>query len=299
MEDTHPNPHKARTVVAVILIVAGCILTPVAVTAAWARTQVTNTDRYVDNVAPLAADTDVRNAVADRVTDVILRNLPERIASSARGVVRGQVGQLVESDTFQSLWRSANQAAHGQLVNILTGRSAVGINDDTVSIDLGPFVAAARERLVASGFTAAERIPDVHQSFDLFSSPDLPRAQRAYRLLDKYGAVLPFVAGGLLVLGLCVAVRRRRTLMGTGFGVAASMVVLGILLVVGRQLYLDRLPAGITPATATAVFDIVTRSLRTTLVVIFVIGLIVAGAALLATRLTRPGRTAESAEPPR
>lgn len=295
------DTHRVRTVVAVVLIVVGCILTPVAVTAAWARTQVTNTDRFVDNVAPLAADTDVRNAVADRVTDVILRNLPERIASSARGVVRGQVGQLVESDTFQSLWRGATQTAHSQLINILTGRGPVGVDGDTVSIDLAPFVAAARDRLVASGFSAAARIPDVHQSFAVFSSPDLPRAQRAYRLLDKYGAVLPYVAGGLLVLGLVVAVRRLRTLMGTGFGVAASMVVLGIALVVGRQLYLDRLPDGITPATATAVFDIVTRSLRTTLVWIFVAGLIVAGAALLATRLTRPGpgRTAGSAELPR
>lgn len=288
MEDTH----KVRTVLAVVLIVAGCLLTPVAVTAAWARTHVTDTDRYVDTVAPLATDSDVRNAVADRVTEVILRNLPDRIASAARGVVRDQVGQLVESDTFQRLWRNANQVAHGQLIDLLTGRGPASVDGDTVSIELGPFVAAARDRLVASGFTAAQRIPDVHQTFDVFSSPDLPKAQRAYRLLDRYGAVLPFVAGGLLVLGLVVAVRRRRTLVGTGLGVAASMVVLGIVLLIARQVAPDRLPDGVP---ATAVFDVVTRSLWTTLVVIFVIGAVVAGAAPVATRLSRPDRTAGSA----
>ncbi|MFF0269316.1 hypothetical protein [Kribbella sp. NPDC004536] len=275
---------RVRTVLAAVLIVAGCLLAPVAVAGAWARTQVTDTDRFVGNVAPLAADTDVRNAVADRVTDVILRNLPDRIANGARGVVRRQVGGLVESDTFQSLWSSALRSAHGQLLDILAGRGPVGLDSGTVSIELGPFVAAARDRLVASGFTAAQRIPDVQQSFELFSSPDLVRVQRGYRLLDRYGPVLPFFAGGLLLLGLCIAVRRRRTLIGTGLGVAASMVVLGILVLVVRQLALDRLPDGIAPA---AVFDAVTRSLWLTLVVVFVIGLVAAAAAFAATRLGR------------
>lgn len=284
MEDTR----KVRTVVAIVLLIAGCVLAPVALTAAWARTQVTNTDRYVENVVPLAADADVRTAIADRITDVILRNLPTRIADGARGVVRGQVGQLVDSETFQTLWRNANRAAHTQLVGALSGRDGpVGVNGDTVSIDLGPFVAAARERLVAAGFSAAERIPDVHQSFDLFSSPDLYRAQRGYRLLDRFGTVLPFAAGGLLVLGLCLAVDRRRALLGTGLGVAVSMVVLRVVLAIGRNHYLDRLPAGISPATGAAAFDILTRSLRTALLVSFVIGLLAAGAAVVAGLVTR------------
>lgn len=284
MEDTR----KVRTAVAVVLLIAGCLLAPVAVTGAWARTQVTNTDRYVETVVPLAADAGVRNTIADRITDVILRNLPERIANGARGVVRGQVGQLVESETFQTLWRSANRTAHEQLVGALSGRGGpVGVAGDTVSIDLAPFVAAARERLVTAGFSAAERIPEVHQTFDLFSSPDLYRVQRGYRLLDRFGTVLPFVAGGLLVLGLCVAVDRRRALMGTGLGLAVSMVVLGIVLAVGRHHYLGRLPAELSPATGAAAFDILTRSLRTALLVSFVIGLAVAGAAVVAGLVTR------------
>lgn len=286
------DKHNVRAVLAVVLIVAGCLLSPVAVTAAWARTHVTNTERYVGTVAPLATDPDVRKAVADQVTELILHNLPDRIASTARGVVRDQVRQLVESDTFQSLWHSANQVAHRQLIDLLDGRGPASVDGDTVSIDLGPFVGAARDRLVASGFTAAQRIPDVHQTFDVFSSPGLPKAQQAYRLLDRYGAVVPFVAGGLLVLGLGVAVRRRRALIGIGLGVAASMAVLGLVLLIGRQVAPDRLPDGFP---ATAVFDVVTRSLWTTLVVIFVIGAVVAGAALVATRLSRPDRTAGSA----
>ena len=45
-----------RTIVAVLLIVVGCVLAPLAGVAVWARNQVTNTERYIRTVAPLASD---------------------------------------------------------------------------------------------------------------------------------------------------------------------------------------------------------------------------------------------------
>ena len=57
-----------RTIVAVVLIVIGCVLAPLAGVAVWARNQVTNTDRYVRTVAPLATDPAIQTAVADQLT---------------------------------------------------------------------------------------------------------------------------------------------------------------------------------------------------------------------------------------
>ena len=52
-----PVPRQRwRTILAVVLIVLGCVLAPLAGVAVWARNQVTNTDRYVRTVAPLASD---------------------------------------------------------------------------------------------------------------------------------------------------------------------------------------------------------------------------------------------------
>ena len=51
-----------------VLIVVGCVLAPLAGVAVWARNQVTNTDRYVRTVAPLAADPAIQAAVADQIT---------------------------------------------------------------------------------------------------------------------------------------------------------------------------------------------------------------------------------------
>ena len=54
-----PGPagrQRWSTILAVLLIVVGCVLAPLAGVALWARNQVTNTDRYVRTVAQLASD---------------------------------------------------------------------------------------------------------------------------------------------------------------------------------------------------------------------------------------------------
>jgi hypothetical protein len=68
-----------RTVVAVLLIVVGCVLAPLAEVAVWARNQVTNSDRYVRTVAPLAADPAIQQAITDQITTQIVAYLADRL----------------------------------------------------------------------------------------------------------------------------------------------------------------------------------------------------------------------------
>jgi hypothetical protein len=55
-----------RTIVAVLLIVVGCVQAALAGAAVWARNQVTNTDRSVRTVVPLAADPAIQAAGAEQ-----------------------------------------------------------------------------------------------------------------------------------------------------------------------------------------------------------------------------------------
>jgi hypothetical protein len=57
-----------RTIVTTLLIVVACVLAPLGVVAVWARNQVTNTDRYVATVAPLAEDPAIQQAITDQIT---------------------------------------------------------------------------------------------------------------------------------------------------------------------------------------------------------------------------------------
>src|SRR5689334_14610829 len=65
------EPHPARqagrwrAVTAAIAITLACVLASLSVVAVWANSQVSDTNRYVETVAPLAKDPAVQKAVAD------------------------------------------------------------------------------------------------------------------------------------------------------------------------------------------------------------------------------------------
>ena len=312
-----PGRQRWRTIVAVLLIVIACVLAPLSVVAIWTRNQVTNTDRYVATVTPLASDPAVQQAITDQITAQVFtyidiqalttqvtdalsarvegRGLPPQaaaalqglagpIANGVQGFVRTQVERIVQSQAFEDAWIQANRVAHEALVKALTGEGggAVTVENDTVILNLGPFIQTVKQELVGHGFTLAERIPQVDKSFVLFQSEDITRARSAFNLLNTLGIWLPVLAIVLLVLGVYVAKDHRRALVGAALGVAVSMVVLALALTIFRSIYLDAVPASVLPHDAAAVlYDTIVRFLRLGLRTILVLGLVVAVGAFL------------------
>jgi hypothetical protein len=320
-----PARQRWRTVVATLLIVVACVLAPLSVVAVWTRNQVTNTDRYVATVSPLASDPAIQAAIADQITAQVFtyidikglttqaldalssRGLSPQVASQleafsvpiANGVqsfTRDQVGKIVASDAFTNAWIQANRTAHAELVKALTGEGggAITVENDTVSVNLAAFIQTVKAQLVASGFTLAERIPQVNASFVLFQSKDITRIRSGFNLLNTLGIWLPIIALILLVLGVYVAKDHRRALVGAAVGVAVSMVVLALALAVFRSIYLDAVPATVLPHDAAAVlYDTIVRFLRLGLRTILVLALVVAAGAFLTGRSVTAVRTRE------
>jgi hypothetical protein len=318
-----------RAVVATLLIVVGCVLAPLSVAAVWTRNQVTNTDRYVATVAPLADDPAIQNAIADQITTQVFnyidiqglttqvtdalsarvegRGLPPQAAAALQGLAvpiangvqsftRSQVGKVVESDAFADAWVQANRVAHQELVQALTGEGggSVTVENDTVSVNLAAFIEVVKQRLLESGFSVAARIPTVDASFVLFQSADVTRARSAFNLLNTLGVWLPVIAIVLLVLGVYVARDHRRATVGAALGVAISMVVLALGLAVFRSIYLDAVPASVLPHDAAAVlYDTIIRFLRLGLRTVLVLALVVATAAFLSGQSVTAVRTRE------
>jgi hypothetical protein len=325
-----PRPggrQRWRSIVAVLLIVLGCVLAPLAGVAVWARNQVTNTDRYVATVTPLASDPAIQQAITDQITAQVFtyidvqalttqvvdalstrvegRGLPPQasaalqglagpIANGVQGFVRTQVERIVQSQAFEDAWVQANRVAHEALVKALTGEGggSVTIENDTVTLNLGPFIQTVKQQLVAQGFTLAERIPQVDASFVLFQSADITRARSAFNLLNTLGNWLPVVALILLGIGVYVAKDHRRALVGAALGVAGGMVLLGLALAVFRSIYLDAVPAAVLPHDAAAVlYDTIVRFLRAGLRSVLVLALVVAAAGFLTGQSTTAVRT--------
>ena len=300
-----------RTVVSAVLITLACLLAPLSATAVWASRQVSDTNRYLETVAPLAHDPAVQRTISDAVTRQIFaavdlqaitndtlnaisqQGLPPRVTanlqalsgplvSGIQGFIRGQVDSLVASPQFAAVWRQANQTAHASLVNLLEGRQggALSAQNDTVTLNLAPIIAQVKDRLVANGFSPASRIPVVNKSIVLVQTDSVTKAQGLYRLLNTLGSWLPIIALLLLALGVYIARDHRRALLLGALGVAGSMLALGVALTLARVFYLNALPTQVISRDAGgAVFDTLVRYLRYGLRAVAVLGLIVAAAA--------------------
>jgi hypothetical protein len=311
-----PGPagrQRWRTIVAVLLIVVGGVLAPLAGVAVWARNQVTNTDRDVRTVAPLASDPAIQTAMADQITAQIftyldvqgltnqavdalatrglrpqladqLRGLAGPLASGIQSFVGTEVAKIVQRPAFADAWIQANRVAHQALVKALTGQGdeTVTVEDDTVTLNLAPFIATVKQQLVAGGFGLATRIPQVNASFVLFDVKNLTRARSAFNLRNTLGIWLPIIAIVLLGIGVFVAKDHRRALVGAAVGVAVAMVGLGPVLAVFGTIYLDAVPAAVLPHDAAAVlYDTIVAYLRLGLRTIVVLALVIAAGAFL------------------
>ena len=302
-----------RSVFSVVLVVLGCVLTPVAGVAVWTNNQVSNTDRFVRSVSPLVADPDVQEALTNEVTATIfqyvdvksladegiaaleaqglpaplgdrLQGLTPTLASAVTGFVRDKVAELVASPEFASAWNEAVRVAHRQMDSVLSGDSkGIVVRGDTVYLDLAPFIDLAKQRLSSAGLTVVDRVPEVHPSVALAQADTLVRAQTAYSTLNTVAGVLPWLVLMSFVVGVYLARNRFRALIGVGLGVALSLVVLAAALLVARSLLVGAVPPAAAPATASG-FDIVVTYLRAGLRALLVLALVVALGGFLAGR---------------
>jgi hypothetical protein len=313
-----------RATASAILLTLACVLAPLSVTAVWASAELSDTDQYVETVAPLADDPAVRSAVANQVTAAVLdsleveelatqlvdtlaaqENVPPRVAAAlpalappiSNGVedfTRTQIGNIMATPQFAQVWEQVNRVAHTQVVRLLEGSQggAVSAQGDTITLNLAPIIEQVRARLVAQGFTLAENIPVVDRSFVLVQSDTITQAQGLYSLLNTLGAWLSVVALVLFAAGVSLARDRRGALLRGALGVTAAMVVVGAGLAIFRTAYVESTPAGIlTPDAAGSVFDALVRFLRTGLRAVAVLGLVVALAAFVAGPSTAAMRT--------
>jgi hypothetical protein len=302
-----------RSIVAVVLIVLGCVLAPVAGLAVWSNNQVSDTDRFVRTMSPLIADPDVQAALTNRLTDTIFQyvdvrgvaddgvaalesaGLPPRLADRLEGLtptlaaavtsfVHGKVAELVASPQFAAVWDQALRVAHTQLNTILSGNSkSVVIRNGSVFLDLAPFIDIAKQDLSKAGLTAVRLVPEVHPTVRLADAKTLVRAQGAYNTLNTVANVLPWVVLLLFAVGIYLARNRFRALVGVGLGLVLAMVVLAAGLLIARSLLISEVPSRAAPATGSG-FDILVHYLRLGLRTVIVLGLVLALAGFLAGR---------------
>jgi hypothetical protein len=308
-----------RMPVSIVLIVLGCILGPVAVLGVWAGNEVSDTGRWVATVEPLIHDPAIQNVLTDKITTEItnrlnvtgtidqasaqlndrgltrisslLNSFGPQIASSVTGFIHSTVHRVISGPRVAKLWVRVNTAAHQAVVQVLSGQGngAISTSNGQITLNLGPFIAVVKQDLVDHGFSLASNIPPISPTVALFQAEDLGKAQAGYRLIKTLKIVLPILAIALLAVGVWVARGRRRALIWAALGLAASMLVLAIGLLIARSIYLNSVPPSVLPGdAAAAAFDAMVYFIRVGLRVVLAVGLVVAIGAFI----TGPSRAA-------
>jgi len=308
-----------RAFFATILIVLGCVLAPIAVVGVWAGNQITDTGRYVATVEPLINDPAIQNVLTDRITNEIISQLNvtgtvdqaaaqlqsrgltristlltsfgPQITSAVTGFIHSTVHTVISSQAMANAWVQVNTVAHQAVVKLLSGQGNGTLTNTNgqITLNLAPLIAVVKQALVQRGFSLASNIPIVNATVPLFQAKQLGKAQAGYRLVSDLKIVLPILALVLLAAGVFTARGRRRALIVVGLGVAASMVVLAIGLLIARTIYLNSVPASVLPTdAAAAAYDALVHFLRQGLRVVLAVGLVIAIGAFI----TGPSRAA-------
>ena len=266
--------------------VLACVLLPLTLAAVWTAGVLSDTDRYVETVAPVSGDEQVRDAVEERVVKETVgkvdlsaaasrldsgladlgvseelrswlgpaaSDLEEKGATFVAGVVR----KVMEQPAFAAAWDAANREAHTELIRSLeSGRATTTAWSSPSRRSWTRWSPSSPAR--ASRWRAA---PLDSVSFTLMEPQDVERASRAYRVLDTLATVLPVAWVVCLVLALLAARNRAAALRRLGLGSAAGSLGLLGALWVGQRHLVDSVPE-IDSAVTDAVSQVVLSDLR-------------------------------------
>jgi hypothetical protein len=226
-----------------VLLVAGTLLWIGFGLGVWAERQVLDTEQWVDTSGDLLENEPVRTAlglfIVDRLFDSeevqaqIEEVLPPRLdplagpaAAGLKEVARRNAPRLLGNALALDAWREANEAAHGELIALVEGRTG-----GNLTLDLGTLFQQVAE---GTGLPpdAVDRLPPEVSSLQIASGDDLQTAQDA---LDLFEALV-WVLLGLAVVAFAGAVvlsrDRRRTLVSVG----GSLMFAGLAVLAARRL---------------------------------------------------------------
>ncbi|HEY3547437.1 MAG TPA: hypothetical protein VGK17_15305 [Propionicimonas sp.] len=310
-----------RTALVTILVALTGIVAPVSVVAAWAQTQVSDTEAFVAAYAPLSREPAVQQALAARLSSTIqdrldLPTLTQQLIDEVSGsrpvvgrllpsltgplnsfvsdFIDKQVNGFVASDAFSQVWNVALRTTHTQFVALIRGDEGgpLTVTGGTIQLQLGPFVEAVKQRLVTNGFPLAERIPPVTTAIDLvqLDPQRVAQAQAGYRVLTVVAEWLPWLLLLLPALALLVARDLRRTVIACGLAVTGGIVVVWLAFRAAVAEGMGVAAAnGVSSDAVTAITDGALGPMRGPALAVGVLGLVVAFLGWLTARTTTAG----------
>lgn len=283
------------------IVALATVLAVISTLTTWVRSEVLDTDQWVDVSTSLLAEPEVQDALSTYLSERLFETvdletqladaLPEpldQLAGPLTGVIRQPlteaIDRLVRSERFAALWETANREAHSRMVAILREESGPNVStaDGTVTLDLGGVLRNVGENIGVPS-AALDRIPADAGQVVIFSSDELAKVQTSVQIMDFLSWFLFVVVVGLYALAVFLARGRRVAMLRTvGLSVAGGGVALLILRSLGVNAAVNVLVDNpLNEPLASVVAGVATELLRVAAWTGIVYGLLIAGFAWL------------------
>ena len=276
--------HRPRRIITWVLVILFTILTPITLVSAWAVRTVTDTNRYVATMQPLATDPVITNFVADKATNEIFSQfhiqqqianvLPIKadfiaapITAQLKSFTQTQLRKVTSSQWFANLWEKENHYTQGAAIAILTGKEKSKFQQvQGLGVQLRPVLLQGIDALDARGVTVFNPLKTQLQNktglkFELIATKQVSKAQFFFNLAIELRWALLIGTPIIGLAAIAVAVQRRRAAFLVALGGVVGCLLGIVATTFARQAFINAVNPD-TQLVATHVFDILFRYLK-------------------------------------
>ena len=240
-----PKPPRrrlgVRSIAAGLCLVLATILLPLGGLAFWGQKTLTDTERFMQTVQPLASDPVVIEAIADTVTNALTTNvnlesevqgflppiaapLAGPISSAIPSFVKQLTIKVLSSEQFQQIWTKAIGSLQTAMIKALEGDSSgpVSTANGQVVLDTGDVIDQVKKVLADKGLTAISDRPTppaADRQVVLLNSDQLAQAQTIYSLTKPIATWLIVFVLLFFLAAIGLAHRRARMVAYVGIGI--------------------------------------------------------------------------------
>jgi hypothetical protein len=299
-----PKLRRTRGITAWVLVVLVAILFPLSVMTVWVVNTVTNTDHYVETMAPIATNPVVISHTSTRLTEELFSTvnvqgritslLPKKakpiaapLTSTMQQFVNKQVTRALSSSLFQKVWNNGNRRVSTTLVAVLSGQNTKLTrnlkNGKQIVINLAPVANRVIKTLNSKGinFFNGDQVLLTSKSggfsISLLSADQVKSANKIFNLAKTLKWAVPVITLALAAAAVAISTRRRKTLMratvGGAVGIALFLVALRL---VHRQFVSGAVKNGFNSDVASIIFNTLLRFLKDGLWLVLAILLVAA-----------------------
>lgn len=276
-----------RITLAAFAVILATLLVPVGIASTWLSLRVDNTEAYVDTVAPLADDEDLRERLAEEVATAAVAtlqsNVPVGLPGALDQAVRATTQEVVESDAFPEFWREANADAHREFLAIVHDRDKGVVADGWVVIDVSPLLDEVLADFVDQLPVTVELPPSRPLPLPVVPESKLEEARGGYQVLALLSYWVPLLWVALVALAVLVA-RGLRGRLRTGAAAAIGAAIGGALVLLVTAPVTEAVVNQVEPANrdlARLVVEVVVASLDSAALTVVVVGFVVGGVLLV------------------